>query len=36
MKTRNESFADVYRYLTEDIHRDDCTANEKRIVPIKV
>ena len=36
MKTRNESFAGVYMYLTEDMHRDDCTANEKRIVPIKV
>ena len=25
-------FADVHRYVTEGIYRDDCTANEKGIL----
>ena len=31
-ENEEQEFADIHRYLTEGIYRDDCTANEKRIL----
>ena len=31
-ENEEREFADVHRYLTKGIYRNDCTANEKRIL----